>query len=206
MVRKITRPIITHHSKRRDLSIKTENQTTLSDEWLMQQLANGDLRQAAFLFDRYQLKLYNFFLRMTFREQLSEDLTQSTFERMIRYRSSYNPQQSFKTWIYKIARNVRNDQFRQGKIPSQTIEQIQELPEPEANPVQQLDRKEQLQLLEKAMAYLPEQDRELLVLTRIQKWRYQEVAELWGITEGNVKVKVFRALQQLRNIYSKLER
>jgi DNA-directed RNA polymerase specialized sigma24 family protein len=52
---------------------------------------------------------------------------------------------------------------------------------------------------------LPPEQLEILLLTRYQKMKYAEVGELIGCSEGAVKLKVFRALQQLRSLYFKLE-
>jgi RNA polymerase sigma-70 factor (ECF subfamily) len=80
------------------------------------------------------------------------------------------------------------------------LEPFQQLSEKdEANPEEQYDR------LHQALAGLPADDREVLVLTRFQKMKYQEVAAILGTTESNVKVKVFRALEKLRTSFFQLE-
>jgi len=56
------------------------------------------------------------------------------------------------------------------------------------------------------MAALPKEERQLLVLTRFQRMKYQEVAEILDSTEGAIKVKVHRAIKKLKGIYFKLER
>ena len=68
-----------------------------------------------------------------------------------------------------------------------------------------LGREENLAMMEKAMQQLPPEQLEILLLTRYQKMKYAEVGELIGCSEGAVKLKVFRALQQLRSLYFKLE-
>ena len=73
----------------------------------MRALADGELDAAAVLFRRYQVPLFNFFLRLGFAREMSEDLTQTVFERVIKYRESYREGMSFRTWVYQIARNVK---------------------------------------------------------------------------------------------------
>jgi len=65
---------------------------------------------------------------------------------------------------------------------------------------------EDLQQLERAMQNLPDMQREILVMTRFQKMKYGEVAEILQCSEGAVKVKVHRALKQLRHIFFKMEK
>jgi len=79
----------------------------------------GHLSELAELFERYHVKLYNFFLRLTLEKATSEDLTQNLFYRVIKYRQSWQPANgSFQSWIYRMARNVHNDHCTQSrKIP-----------------------------------------------------------------------------------------
>ena len=64
----------------------TEN---ISDETIMQNIKNGNLAEMSVLFERYHLRLFNFFLKMGLNRDISQDLTQNLFYRMIKYRKSY---------------------------------------------------------------------------------------------------------------------
>ena len=61
-------------------------------------------------------------------------------------------------------------------------------------------------ILHKSLALLKDDDRELLVLTKFQHMKYEEVAEVLDTSVSNVKVKVHRAIQKLREIYFELEK
>jgi len=75
---------------------------------------DGHLSELTVLFDRYQVSLYNFFLKLTGDKAASQDLTQNLFYRVIRYRQSFQPSHgSFRSWIYRIARNVHMDFCKQ---------------------------------------------------------------------------------------------
>lgn len=76
-----------------------------SDEEIMIKVKNNQLALMKPLFDRYHVKLYNFFLRLTYNEDVSKDLVQNVFYRIIKYRKTYNPEYKFKSWIYQLARN-----------------------------------------------------------------------------------------------------
>lgn len=169
----------------------------------MRALADGELDAAAVLFRRYQVPLFNFFLRLGFAREMSEDLTQTVFERVIKYRQSYREGMSFRTWIYQIARNVKADAYRQQQAffcePLQP-ERLESLVDTASDDAENLAR------LDRSLAQLPENQLEILLLTRYQQLKYTEVAELLGCSEGAVKVKVFRALQQLRNLFFALEK
>jgi RNA polymerase sigma factor (sigma-70 family) len=91
--------------------------TSTSDEELMAAVRADDLDQLVPLFERYHGPLFNYLTRLTNDRDLSEDLTQTVFERILKYRSSYQPTQPFKAWVYQMARNVHADHWqRQQKL------------------------------------------------------------------------------------------
>ena len=177
----------------------------MSDELLMVSVKEGQLDKMSVLFERYKKPMYAFFYRMSFSQSQSEDLTQNVFERVIRYRSSFKPQNSFKSWIYQIARNVRADYYRQNKLKYSEEQSLQELQIASASFLEKMDYEEQLQNLEQALSKLNDEQREILLLTRFQKLKYAEVAQLMNCTEGAVKVKVHRAIQHLRKVFFKID-
>ncbi len=180
----------------------------LADEDLMKQLAEGELDAAAVLFQRYKVQLYNFFLRLGFTREASEDLIQTVFERVIKYRRSYRPGLAFRAWFYQIARNVQADFQRQnGRQKPEDISIYENHPAfSESGWGDWRQKEENLVQMEKAMQQLPKDQLEILLLTRFQGMKYAELGQLLGCSEGTVKVKIFRALQQLRTLYFKLEK
>ena len=177
----------------------------IADEIIMKQVQNGDLGKMSILFERYHVRLYNFFFRMTYDQSLSEDLTQNVFERIIRYRQSFKGTSSFKSWIFQIARNAKNDHFRNRRITLLDDGDINRIDALENNISDQIEARENKINLEKAIAQLPEDQKEILLLTRFKKLKYQQVAEMLGTSEGAIKVKVHRAIKQLRKIYFKID-
>ena len=65
--------------------------------------------------------------------------------------------------------------------------------------------KEEVQILNKAMDRLPYEKREILFLSKYQSLKYKEIADIMGCSEGNVKVRVYRALCELKEIYLEME-
>src|SRR5437588_11613159 len=87
-------------------------QSSLPDEELMFQVRNGVAEMLGVLFDRYQSPLFNFYCKLTGDRAASEDLVQDVFYRILKYRHTYQPGTSFRTWMYHIARNARLDLLR----------------------------------------------------------------------------------------------
>jgi RNA polymerase sigma factor (sigma-70 family) len=174
---------------------------TVADEDLMLQVRTGEAEMLGVLFDRYQTPLYNFYTKMTQDRVLSEDLVQDVFLRILRYRQTYRPGTPFRAWIYQIARNARLDAVRKVK-PEAPM-----LAEPAAPAAtDSVQQKQEAQLLQRALMQLPEDKREILILSRFQELKYEEIAGMLGCEVGAVKVRVHRALQQLREVFRQLER
>jgi len=70
----------------------------------------------------------------------------------------------------------------------------------------EFEKDEEMQLLSMAMDRLPDEKREILLLSKYQDKKYKEIGEIIGCSEGAVKVKVFRALQELKEVYRQLEK
>src|SRR5579872_4644139 len=163
----------------------------------------GHLSELTALFDRYQVSMYNFFLKLTGDRAISQDLTQNLFYRVIRYRQSFEPAQgSFRSWIYRIARNVHLDLCKQQqRMPGRPAD-------PAAVEEQLADQvtgytQDQYQRLDQALEGLDADQREVLVLSRYQGLKYEEIARIRESSVTAVKVQVYRALQRLRTLYFK---
>jgi RNA polymerase sigma factor (sigma-70 family) len=176
--------------------------TLVADEDLMLKVRNGEIELLGVLFDRYQAPLFNFYAKMTQDRVLSEDLVQDVFLRILRYRQTYRPGTFFRTWMYQIARNARVDHARKTR-PESELDPEAAAPQKLVDPAQQ---KQEAFLLQRALLLLPEDKREILILSRFQELKYDEIGRLLGCDAGAVKVRVHRALQQLREVFRQLER
>ena len=65
-------------------------------------------------------------------------------------------------------------------------------------------KQEELNQLRTALQKLDPEKREVLILSKLQGLKYKEIANLLGCTEGAVKVKVFRALKELKKVFEKM--
>ena len=181
---------------------------TLSDNALMLKVKDGDFDKMGLLFERYHRQLFGFLFQMTRQREASEDMVQNVFYRMLKYRKGFTGHGEFKIWMFHLARNVLSDHFHKNKR-AKTIEDLSHVHEHIAGDESvdgQLEKAQQMKILEKALETLNEENRELLLLCRYQELKYSEVAQILNISEGNVKVRVHRALTQLKDAYLKIER
>lgn len=176
----------------------------LSDEQLMKHLAKGDNKAAGVLYDRYYKNVYGYFVRMTHDADASRDLTQNVFLKIIRYSQSWKENRVFAHWLFRIARNVMLDYFK-GARKFYDLNDEPELAERDQDDsIRAMETRESIDFLMDAMAKLSPGYRELIELNRFQGFSYKEIAETISSTENAVKVKTFRAIQKLKEIYTKI--
>ncbi len=173
---------------------------SFSDNALMQKVKDGDAGKMGLLFERYYRQLFKFMFNMTRQKELSEDLVQNVFLRLLRYPDSFRGFGEFRTWMYHVARNVLYDHFRKMKRTpaNDDLDIHQGKLQDESDAEKMLEKREELDKLEKALRMLSDENRELIVMCRYQELKYSEIASILDTTEGAVKVRVHRAIGQLR--------
>ena len=177
----------------------------MTDEMIMEAVKDGDLQQASLLFERYNKRIFNFLARMTMDRDLAEDLTQNVFLRLIKYRNSYRDGLRFQSWIYQVARNVFSDHYQAQKNKTGFVD-VEKISDHMSESDGTAETEERERLLHRSLALLNEEQRELLVLTRFQHMKYEDVATIMDTTVANIKVKVHRAILKLREHYFELEK
>lgn len=170
----------------------------MTDEAAMTSVSEGNLNHAAILYERYKRPMFNFFLRFGVVREQSQDLTQQVFVRLIQYKHTFKEGHEFKAWIYRIARNIYHDFLKENPLKINDLDTALSVFE------DQDDRQEQYQTVQKALSLLPDDYREVLILSRYEELRYEQIAELLECSVANVKVRVHRAIKQLREVYFQL--
>ena len=175
-----------------------------TDEHLMQKVKEGDLDSLAPLFEKYHVKLYNFFLRLTRNRDVSKDLTQNVFKRILSYRESYDSQQKFKSWMYQIARNVHLKYYQENKLLISDYQETEKIEKDGKSALEEMDFETKKKTLYEALEQLSPEQKEIIELSRFQGLKYQEISEITGNSITAIKVKVHRAMHKLRELYFEL--
>lgn len=179
-----------------------------SDHDIMLAVRMGEVRRLGELFERYHKPLYGFFVRLTNQPSVGEDLVQIVFYRILKYRHTYRDEGKFSAWIYHLARKVAADHFRKHAstpIPTDPADMLEQA-DAGAQPSEQAAAAEDVVLLRAALARLPLEHREVLVLSRLQHLEHKEIARLLDCSVGAVKVRAHRALKELREVYFKIRK
>ncbi|MFH2000993.1 MAG: sigma-70 family RNA polymerase sigma factor [Planctomycetota bacterium] len=177
----------------------------------MVRFAQGDDSAFELLVERHEKEMMNFFYRLTGEPYLAEDLTQDLFLKVFRYRKSYRPQSTFRYFLFQIARNMWIDLYRKRKVrprelsleaPTQRNGSSVDFDaaHPDCKPQDGLIRNEQIEALNRAVAQLPEKQREVVALSFEGKLKYAEIAEILGVPEGTIKSRMHAAVKNLRDL------
>jgi RNA polymerase sigma-70 factor (ECF subfamily) len=127
-----------------------------------------------------------------------EDLRQEVFLRVVRAASAYRTDGAFSTWLYRIVLNVTRDAARRRQRRICTTNDDAE-PATTTTPSQQVEGQETAQLVAAALAALPGELREPLVLRHYGDLTFQQTADVLGLPTSTVKSRVVAGLQRLRS-------
>jgi RNA polymerase sigma factor (sigma-70 family) len=170
----------------------------------MTAVRDGDLAKLGILFERHHAALFDFLSWMTGDRTAAEDLVQDIFVRILKYRATYRDGGHFETWVYRIARNARADYFRTRQPVEPLAAEALERPELGLNPMRRLEAERERARLKRALLRLREDKRELIVLARYRGLSHEQIAGLLGVETGAIKVRIHRALRELRDIFLRL--
>ena len=178
----------------------------IDDKALMLSVKAGELDSLAQLFEKYHVALLNYFVRMGNSRSLGEDLVQETFVRVLNYRQTYQGENLFSSWLYRIARNTAIDYHRK---PAQKQAHAHDSFEDSEHSDQRtltegLQESERQQHFEQALCSLQPEQRELIILSRYQQLKYEEIAELLGLKVNTLKTRMRAALSALKQQYDLL--
>jgi RNA polymerase sigma-70 factor (ECF subfamily) len=174
----------------------------LTDEALMLAVQGGDVDRLSSLFERYHRQLFAFFYQMLRDRSAAEDLVQDVFVRVLKYRRTFQPETSFKAWIFHIARNSRHDFVRKHPPAGGTVDDA--MASFDAGVGAQLEKDDETALLRRALSRLSADKRELIILARYRGMSYEELAALMEVDQGTVRVRLHRAIRQLGDVFHEL--
>jgi len=157
---------------------------------------------------RYQDAVYSLVLRMLSQREAAEDVTQEAFVSAWRHIGTFRGG-SFRSWLFTIAANRARDELRKGgRRPTTSLDAARDDPNradldpPDDGPSPEgaVEQAEMRAALESALAELPDDWREVIVLSDIHGMDYAEIAGATGVALGTVKSRLSRARSRLREV------
>ena len=173
--------------------------TKESDKELIIRFQLGDVASFDQLVARYEKPLLNFLYRFTMDYQLAEDVFQEAFFTVYKKAQKFDLSKKFSTWLYEIAVNKAVDKLRKKKILVALKPEIENIKHDQLNPEENYEKREIQTRLQKALGFLSEEHRLVLVLKHYQGLDYKEIAEILNCPIGTVKSRIYYALKDLKN-------
>lgn len=174
----------------------------------MERLISGHETALNDLMDRHAGKLFNYLIRCLQNEEDAADAAQESFVRVYRNRAKFDSTQRFSTWLYAIATNLVKDGYRwRSRHPQVSLDAESEqngdsfgenLPARDPTPSEGLQRAERAEAVRRAVAALPEELRQPLVLAEYEERSHAAIGQILGCSAKAVETRIYRARQQLR--------
>lgn len=166
----------------------------IDDQECVTRAQRGEGKAFSELVARYQDRVYRFLLRLTRSQDDARDLTQDTFMRAYQSIDRWRPDALFRTWLFRIARNVAFDRLRRDKrVEFVELDEDADIPDTAAGPEAALETTQRYRLLEAALERLPAEHREILLLREIEEMSYEDIADVLDLHIGTVKSRLARA-------------
>lgn len=170
-----------------------------SEEKLLTLLIGGDVNALSSLYYLHVKQLKYFVLRTAKSASLAEDVVHDTFIKVWESRDKIDPAQSFKPYLYTIARRHLINLLKRAQHEFSIIEEIKKNVKGEDHATDLLmDYTESSAIFNEAIKRLPEQRREVFIRCRIQGLTYKQAAEELGISESTVNNQMVKALKSIR--------
>lgn len=164
------------------------------------------------LLRRYQRPVFSLIYRMVRDRELSEDLAQETFVKVLNALDSYRPEFKFSSWIFKIANNAAIDHLRRRRLDTLALEgsphattpdrveaTALQLPDRSETPDEELEARELGSVIEQAIGRLRPEYRTCIILRHIEGRSYEDIAQITDLPLGTVKTYIHRARNELKD-------
>jgi RNA polymerase sigma-70 factor (ECF subfamily) len=174
---------------------------------LLARVRKGDLAAFNLLVERYQTSVFNLCLRMLSSPQMAEDATQEAFIAAYRHLDKFRGG-SFRSWLFRIAANACYDELRRRKArptasldePIGSGERRFDAPDAAPSPEERAEQSVLRDMLARALAEIPADQRLAITLCDVQGLDYAEIAEVMECSLGTVKSRIARGRLRLRTI------
>ncbi|TSJ39775.1 RNA polymerase sigma factor [Fluviicola chungangensis] len=181
-------------------SIRPIDYELLKDEEIIDLILNGETTLYELLIRKFNLRLYRISMSIVNDDMEAEDVMQTAYINAYLQLANFQNKSSFGTWLTRI---VINESLlykkKQAKREQLIINSSEKDHQTENNPLKELMNQELKTLLEKAVSDLPEKYRLVFVMREVEELSTQETMDILQLSESNVKVRLNRAKEMLRN-------
>jgi len=184
----------------------------VSDEQLIKKFQEGDESAFEELVNRFSKRLIHFAYRYVNDRGVAEDIVQETFLKVYKNKHSYKPIAKFSTWIFTITGNLAKTKLRKWKTrqtynfsnyEDRDWENTLEDESEDTNPQKEIIQTDP-EVIQQALANLPDHSKKVIILRDIQELSYDEISKITDVALGTVKSRINRARIKLQDEISKI--
>ncbi|NOZ87116.1 MAG: sigma-70 family RNA polymerase sigma factor [Deltaproteobacteria bacterium] len=190
-------------------SVHIEDLSGMEDEDLLEMFVRGEQLAFNVLLARYKRPLMGFIFRFLQDREASEDIFQETYLKIIKNAATFKGQSRFKTWLFKIARNLCIDRLRHlGVLTMVSADQplsgddgasiLDRLQSPAMGPLDEVEQHNLVSRIEAVLTDVPIEQREVFILRAVLDMPFAEIAHVTGVSENTVKSRMRYAMEGLR--------
>jgi RNA polymerase sigma-70 factor (ECF subfamily) len=170
------------------------------DIYYIEKVIGGDIHAYSHLVEKHKRMAYTFALKMVKVPEDAEEVAHDAFVKAYQSLKEFRNESKFSTWLYKIIFNLSISRLRKKRLPISSMEDDNfsnfEIVEAE-NLFNTLTSNEQALLVRQAVDRLPDDERVVITLYYLNDCAVKDIVEITGISESNVKIKLFRARKRL---------
>lgn len=176
------------------------------DIHIIKEVLGGKSEQFEHILNRYGGQVFNLIAHIVPCKEDAEELTQDVFIKVFRQLLSFKKESSFSTWIYRIATNTALSAARKRKHDTLQLDDTaySDIPVEIIDEALDNSSEEQLQKLSEAIDKLNAEEQALITLYYMNERPIEEVATIMGMTQSNVKIKLYRTRKKLYLILNNL--
>lgn len=175
-----------------------------SDEELVSAFQRGELQAFDSLVLRWDRKIRGAIYRILGSEDEARDLCQEAFLKAYRGLPGFKGEARFSSWLYQIALNLCRDRMRRRKgrtfLSLDDMPESDESPQPGPSALDVVESRDLSRTVADAVAALPHDQREVIILKQYQDLTFLEISEVLGLPPSTVKTRLYRGLLQLREL------
>ena len=167
---------------------------------IIERILRGESERYAYFVDKYSNALFSLVMQMSDCREEAEELTQDIFLKAFEKLSSFNSGSKFSTWLYRIAYNTTVSAMRKKQAHRNVAiaeERLADIDESAIDELLDSEEENMLARLDKAIEQLTTEERALITLYYIEERGIGETAQITGLTESNVKVRLHRIRKKL---------
>lgn len=178
---------------------RLKRQMEKDESYIITRILAGKTEKYAYFLDTYGQPVFALIVRMVNSETDAEELTQDAFMKAFEHLSDFNAKSKFSTWIYRIAYNTALSFLRKKNIEQTVLDENawNRISDTQIDDALNDDSEEQVEKLHQALNKLTAEERALVTLFYEEEHSIQELAQILNLSEGNIKVKLYRLRKKL---------